>query len=68
MSVITVTLRDGCEASARRTVGARLTEAVTKTIAAPLDRCAGGIHETQTAHRMQDRRARLPGAATNART
>lgn len=52
MSVITVTLRDGRDASVRRTVGERLTEAVTKTVAAPLDHLAGGIRQTPTTHRM----------------
>ena len=63
MSVITVTLRDGRDASVRRTVGERLTEAVTKQ-----DHLTGGIRQTPTTHRMGDRRERLPGAAKNART
>lgn len=68
MSVFTVTLRNGRDASARQTVGERLNEAVTKTIAAPLDHLTGGIHQTPATHRMGDRRERLPGAAKNART
>lgn len=63
MPVVTVTLMDGYDATTRAQLCARLTDAVTATIAAPLDGVTVIINEVPAANYMRGRQQRIPGAA-----
>lgn len=63
MPVITVTLMEGYDAETRRTLSERLTDAVTNTIAAPLEGVTVVINEVPAANYMRGRQSRVPGAA-----
>jgi 4-oxalocrotonate tautomerase family enzyme len=68
MPVITVTLMQGYDEATRQTLSERLTDAVTETIAAPLDGVTVIIQEVPAANYMRGRRSRVPGAAKNTPT
>lgn len=63
MPVIAVTLMQGYDAETRRILCERLTDAVTETIAAPLDGVTVVINEVPPQNYMRGRKARTPGAA-----
>ena len=63
MPVITVTLMEGYDEQTRSELCARLTDAVTDTIAAPLDGVTVVINEVPAANYMRGRQQRTPGAA-----
>ena len=63
MPLVTVTLMEGYDEKTRSELCTRLTDAVTSTIAAPLDGVTVVINEVPAANYMRGRRQRIPGAA-----
>ena len=63
MPVVTVTLMEGYDEQTRLELCTRLTDAVTDTIAAPLDGVTVVINEVPAANYMRGRQQRIPGAA-----
>ena len=63
MPVIEVTLMEGYPEMTRQALSERLTDAVTETIAAPLDGVTVIIHEVPAANYMRGRQRRVPGVA-----
>ena len=63
MPVIEITLMEGYPEAIRQALSERLTDAVTDTIAAPLDGVTVIIHEVPAANYMRGRQRRVPGAA-----
>ena len=61
MPVITVTLMEGYDEQTRSELCTRLTDAVTDTIAAPLDGVTVVINEVPAANYMRGRQGRAPG-------
>ena len=63
MPVVTVTLIEGYDEQTRSELCERLTDAVTATIAAPLDGVTVIINEVPAANYMRGRQERTPGRA-----
>ena len=63
MPVVTVTVMEGYDEETRRTLAERLTDAVSATIAAPLDGITVIVHEVaKPVGYMRGRQSRVPGA------
>ena len=63
MPVIEVTLMEGYPEATRQALMERLTDAITHTIAAPLDGVTVIIHEVPGSNYMRGRQRRVPGGA-----
>ena len=63
MPVVTVTLMEGYDEQTRQQLCRRLTDAVTATIAAPLDGVTVIVNEVPAANYMRGRHQRTPGVA-----
>ena len=68
MPVIEVTLMEGYPEATRQALLERLTDAVTHTIAAPLEGVTVIIHEVPAANYMRGRQRRVPGVAQSGTT
>ena len=68
MPVIEVTLMEGYPEATRQVLLERLTDAITHTIAAPLDGVTVIIHEVPAANYMRGRQRRVPGVAKSGTT
>ena len=68
MPVIEVTLMEGYPEATRQALLERLTDAVTHTIAAPLEGVTVIIQEVPAANYMRGRQRRVPGVAKSGTT